>query len=805
MQIELIAAASDWLVVTNDSLTKEWIAHVLLACDSDPWRRKLWPALANQDRQQLVDLAAAEAALEQPPRIVSALARQLKWRHTGCEATVREMLTKYVQKVPNDFWIHNTLGQIYMQSSPPEPENAARHFAAALAIREDPLTCASYGNALLESGRYGEAEAILGQAVTLSNNHARAHELLAKSHVQQGEFIEARKAAVRAIESRPDQNWVYATLAEIIAGNREPDVWIDEYRQALPQDHNPLQAEIGLGNALERLGYRQRALSVLQAVVDQEGVDHQAYATLGSLHRWQREHSLALEMFGRADQSNPTAESAYQVAVSYENLQQHEQAAKYFRLALSRDPQHIQSHRSALNSLYQIGEVDEALRIAENLTRLQPRDAHGYGWLGFLYLQAGNAEQAAAFSERSLELDADQTFILRDLADAYCQLQRWGDAARSYARVLQQDRQFNGFSMPKYEVAGVFIKANQDSKQWRALALSLMRDELAVWQARNVTAAAEQILQHTPSRPDLWLQSPELGGVRDPEPLRKLPEDERAAWHDLWRSAASEVHRFGIALITKLGTDHDQVLKLVSLAADFDPSPAHLDYLGWLYLQRGQMELAKQPLREALRLDPNHRDASRNLTRVLWALDELPEALSLAKTAARLAPSDAYTKNLLAQILLVNGQWETSLTTANEALKLDPQHADCWLTKATAAAKLERFSEAASAYLELIERGETALLNSTDAARALVIAGSASEPGTTPESKARLRTAAIEIVHRLLDNPEQRSHLQSLITDEAFAAVREPQHLAELPEQEQTSWRAFWAQLDAKAVSPTRP
>ena len=35
-----------------------------------------------------------------------------------------------------------------------------------------------------------------------------------------------------------------------------------------------------------------------------------------------------------------------------------------------------------------------------------------------------------------------------------------------------------------------------------------------------------------------WQQDPDLAGVRDPDPLARLPEAERIAWPSLWTEAA---------------------------------------------------------------------------------------------------------------------------------------------------------------------------------------------------------------------------------------------------------------------------
>jgi hypothetical protein len=69
---------------------------------------------------------------------------------------------------------------------------------------------------------------------------------------------------------------------------------------------------------------------------------------------------------------------------------------------------------------------------------------------------------------------------------------------------------------------------------FRHWALGWLRADLTAYAklaAQNIPGAKQAIQQRLAH----WRQDPDLASLRDPQGLDRLPENERAAWHALWR------------------------------------------------------------------------------------------------------------------------------------------------------------------------------------------------------------------------------------------------------------------------------
>ena len=67
----------------------------------------------------------------------------------------------------------------------------------------------------------------------------------------------------------------------------------------------------------------------------------------------------------------------------------------------------------------------------------------------------------------------------------------------------------------------------------RQKALAWLRADLALWQKQAVAANAAG-RSGASAKLSAWLQESDMAGVREPDPLTKLPDVERAEWAKLW-------------------------------------------------------------------------------------------------------------------------------------------------------------------------------------------------------------------------------------------------------------------------------
>ena len=80
---------------------------------------------------------------------------------------------------------------------------------------------------------------------------------------------------------------------------------------------------------------------------------------------------------------------------------------------------------------YRLGEIEKAIQLLERTHQKGPNGLV-YGALGFLYIQAGDAEKALAYNQEALEYDDEDSVVLDNLGQTYYRLLNDKETARGY-------------------------------------------------------------------------------------------------------------------------------------------------------------------------------------------------------------------------------------------------------------------------------------------------------------------------------------------------------------------------------------
>jgi Flp pilus assembly protein TadD len=258
----------------RDGKTEEALAHLTRAIELAPTNAEAYRRLGN------TQLAANRAEL--------ALAAY----------------RRAVELEPGDYRNHQGLGSFYMHSQQVDYQEAARHFRRAAELEpEDPVLHFALGSALLDQGKFAEAEACLRRSLELQERPDTLNTLgvalmyqkrdaeavpylrkaaeappgevlrwmnLATAHHHLGRKAEARRAdlrgfelAERAVSQNPRDGYARASMALLCARLGERRRAESEAAQALlltPADADTRWMAV---KTYEFLGLRERALEVL--------------------------------------------------------------------------------------------------------------------------------------------------------------------------------------------------------------------------------------------------------------------------------------------------------------------------------------------------------------------------------------------------------------------------------------------------------------------------------------------------------------------------------------------------------------
>ncbi len=249
--------------------------------DPDPWRLALREEVGRDDPSapaRFRRMAEAPGLEDQPAPAHLLLARRLKFE-CGDGDLAASVLRRAARRYPGDFRVHFELAcaqgppvenHLYSDDLFPDPQEAVRHLATAVAIRPRSVsTHLVLGSALLAQRRPEEAVAEAREAVRIHPDDLSARSSLANSLRWAGRMEEAEAECRAVMKAHPDDAAIRENLATILRDRGDFDGAIREYREAvrlwsLGSSHH--RVFLGMAKAFQRKGEYAEALAQIQKV-----------------------------------------------------------------------------------------------------------------------------------------------------------------------------------------------------------------------------------------------------------------------------------------------------------------------------------------------------------------------------------------------------------------------------------------------------------------------------------------------------------------------------------------------------------
>jgi serine/threonine protein kinase/tetratricopeptide (TPR) repeat protein len=239
--LELAAALDDWAFVRGlvkpqgDEFAKKLVAAARLA-DPDELRNRIRDAQEARDAKAVRDLVASEddRVLEWP---TSLLLSKAVWQTEQFKEGITLARRGHRQR-PDDYWHNHGLAILLMQKDPPQWEDAARFYTAALALRPDnPAVQHDLAWSLINLPRPGvehfdEAIDLLKKAVKATPTAGNYWGTLGTAHYKAGQWSDALTAFQQAAKLRNDDkslDWFYLAMVYGRLGEKEEGrKWYDK-------------------------------------------------------------------------------------------------------------------------------------------------------------------------------------------------------------------------------------------------------------------------------------------------------------------------------------------------------------------------------------------------------------------------------------------------------------------------------------------------------------------------------------------------------------------------------------------------
>jgi tetratricopeptide (TPR) repeat protein len=472
VQAALIAALDDWLYNEPGVAERVWLRAVLARADGDAWRNQVREAISGKDRKALE--ALAERAEAQRPAMLVLLGHELFRRKA--QASAIRLLVRAQERHPGDFWINLTLGSMFADCRPPQPEQAIIYYHVAAALRPDsPGIYYNLGNVLKAKGDLSGAIVAYERAVAINPDYAAAHHNLGIALRDKGDLPAATAAFRKAISANPGIAEAHNALGEVLYRQGDRKGAEAAYRAAIAIKPDHATAQFSLGVVLRLMGDLPGAIAAFEKAATIKPSYAAAYFNLGDILRDSGNLPGAIAAFEKAVASAPNdakaqfalgevlqarrdmagAEVAYQRAVATKpdyaeallnlgvvlharsNLAGAEAA---YRKAIAVRPDYAEAHNNLGSALSEQGDRPGAEAAYRKAIEIRPDYATAYYGLGNTLSARRDLPGAEAAHRKALAINPDLAeahcnlgFVLRDegsLREALASLQRGHDLGK---------------------------------------------------------------------------------------------------------------------------------------------------------------------------------------------------------------------------------------------------------------------------------------------------------------------------------------------------------------------------------------
>ena len=770
-----------------DPQVRERLLAVIEQVEGAGWLLQLRAAQA-KGGPALRGLADSMEVGSHPPMTLAILGIVIhRWGET---AGAIDLLQRAQRQYSSDFLVNHALAIAYVESDPPQSEEAIRFFTATVALRPcSPIARTNLGVALAQKGRLDEAIAAHTDALRLCPDFALAYNNLGVALVRKGRCDEAVAAYRAAIRLRPDDAKAHTNLGNALAKQGLLDEAIAAHRAALRFQPDYAMAYSNLGVALGRKGRMDEAVAAFQKALRLRPDFALARGNLGNALAKQGHWDDAIAVLKEALHLQPElAVLHYNLGVALEGKGNLDGALAAYREAIRLQPDYVDAHNNLGVALNRKGRPDEAGAAFREAIRLQPTCASAHNNLGIVLDWKGKLDEAIAAFREAIRLQPDYAAAHYNYGLALARKGKLDEAIAAFREAIRLQPDY----IKAYNSLGIAL----DRKGLPDDAVATFREALRIRPDSALTHRSLALVLEGRGRLD------EAIAVYE-EALRVLPKD------------APLRCGLGHALMRK--RDLDGAIAAYHEAIRLEPDNAEGHYsLGRAFLEKSWPDRAVVACNEAVRLKPDYAVAHSILGHALRQQGQFAEALAAYRRAHELGSKEPRWPFPSAQwvcecerLVELDGRLSAVLKgqdrpSADEQVEFAQL---CARYKQLPGAAARLYQEAFAARPELAEdRKQSHRYHAACAAARAGCGQGRDDPPPDESTRSRWRQQALDWLRADLaqwgrhlegDAPQAAAALRRWRAAPELAGLREETGLATLPEAEQETWRRLWADVDA--------
>ena len=558
-------------------------------------------------------------------------------------------------------------------------------------------------------------------------------EELSDLYIQSGRIREAVTQAEDALKENPNDLTSRRLLARIYTrligdsqSNRIDENMvrkaIEQYQQITQSDPKDTDSWLMLGRLQKVLQNSTEAMAAYKKVLELDPDNEEASTGLAMVYADLGDNKAAAELLRKVADKNPNPRSLMSLAGVYEQLKDYGLASEMLRRALDQQPGNSDLKHALAEDLTLSDQLDEALKIYQELSAEDPKDEHSLLRISQIYQQKMDFAKAHEAADKASQLDPNNLEIQYNSVNLLEAEGRNAEAVRmlkgildSTAKKTYTDSERSNRVKLLYKLAYLYRATEQYPAAVDAFRQcadldteSAPRDEAEVVetyrQAKDypkAEAAAEAAYKKYPTNSVIVTEHASiladmgkvdqavaetrklLDGKNDRETYLSLAQlyekgknfGEMAKMLDAAENL-SKSNEDKTAVIFLRGAMFERMKNLPSAEAEFrkvlalDPDNAGaLNYLGYMLADRNvRLEEARELIVKALDKEPNTGAYLDSLGWVDFRLNRLPEAEEKLRQALMSMSRDPTVHDHLAEVYFREGkvrdaiaQWQSSL------------------------------------------------------------------------------------------------------------------------------------------------
>jgi tetratricopeptide (TPR) repeat protein len=551
-------------------------------------------------------------------------------------------------------------------------QTAQRPGAPATSQAEDPQLAkelVEQAQKSLDEGNVEEARENFSKAARFDPSNVQAQIGLASTARRLGARDSARAAFEKALEVEPDNPQAIVGLADVLHEQGAQKAAIDLLTDLIAKKPGNIRARVLLSESLAAGGNPEGAFAQATAAVELAPSDVDAALALGQAELLRNRLDAAESQFRRAiDLDEHATEAKLGLAKVLNQSRRYPQAEALLLTIISEKPDYLDAVNELVDMYAKTGKTGKALRLAESVTRKNPKAYDLRRRLGALLLTAQRYNELYKEATSLLEDDPGNISAHLQLALMYIQKGLPAIAVEHCRKALAQNanlREAHRVLASAYLADGDTEKAQMELE----LILRAMPDDLdsllkmartyqmqgkndeALETARKASEkypdAVEPVIHITQTYYVMENMQEALGYARK---AYEMAPDNTLVINNL------------AALITYTDGDLDEAYSLATKARQREPaSPVVAETLGWLYVLRNEPEKGLPLLLFAVQQAPGSPETRYHYAKALHDLGRTKEARAQLEAAFELSnkflQSDKAAQ-LLAQIKSTTGTGE---------------------------------------------------------------------------------------------------------------------------------------------------